>query len=864
MATVNEALQIALDHFYAGRFIEAETLAARILAAIPDHADAAHLYGLVLAQTGRAQEAVGYLATAATVRDTPDHHVNYGLVLAMNGRRDEAMAAFRRALALNPGHAASGRGLAELLLDRGRRFCMADEYARAVDDLREASAHNPLHAEIALWLGTALHECGRIDLASVAYRRALVLAPTMNPAWINLATLTADDPMAGDVAVLWRRAVVSRLPAVDERDRRGLADALTVQGAPGAATACRAALAVNPADAALWTNLGTLGGEEAEACFYRGVKLDPRNAAAYLGLSTIARERGLLDDALRKARKALLFAPQTPEIRMAYALAALSSGRLAEGWAHYDDRWSVETEKASGGRPVFAAPRWNGEALNGELLVWGEQGLGGEIMLASLLPDLQARGCRSVVWASVRLHSLLARSMPELRLLRRPGDDPRQMNAAAEIAMGDLPQLLRRNLADFPTNRGPFLRAEAGRTAEFRRFCDQGTGALLVGVSWRSGNARFGATRSVEFARLAAALSRCGGDRPIRLFNLQYGDIGDDIAAARAVGCDVSVIPDLDTTNDIDGLAALICAMDLVVTIDNVTAHLAGALGAPCWTLLPFAAEWRWLRDRADSPWHPGMRLFRQARLGDWDGVLQDVATNLRALSAGDEAVLRPAVIGASAPVDETALSAQESAREKDKYRHMWRLDAYRTVSPGALQSAQFDLPGLLRRYGARTALDAGCGSGKTSIHVMENGGGYCRMYGFDIADNCLEPYFDAIKSDYLTVGCLWRREDFRDVYDAVICTDVLEHIPTDRVRAVLSNLRAVCRKVSFLGIALFDDYFGPAELGEPLHLTVKPPEWWLERIAGAGFRVLRHEMLEHPSVGPAWLVVEAVPGDGV
>ncbi|TWA68397.1 tetratricopeptide repeat protein [Azospirillum baldaniorum] len=230
-----------------------------------------------------------------------------------------------------------------------------------------------------------------------------------------------------------------------------------------------------------------------------------------------------------------------------------------------------------------------------------------------------------------------------------------------------------------------------------------------------------------------------------------------------------------------------------------------------------------------------GATLGRLERLGEGRRAL-DRALNLAPLDGTVRAV-RAALMRSVG--DTRAADGHSAGEEGEKYRKMWSVDAYRTFSPGEAQAGRFDLPSLLRRFGARSVLDAGCGSGKTSRYILTHAPGEFDLHGFDIADNCLDPFFDPIKDRYLTVGCLWRREDVVGDYDAVICTDVMEHIPTDKVPDVLANLRAVCRRVAFFGIALVDDVFGPLELGEPLHLTVKPPDWWLERLREAGFEPL-------------------------
>lgn len=196
---------------------------------------------------------------------------------------------------------------------------------------------------------------------------------------------------------------------------------------------------------------------------------------------------------------------------------------------------------------------------------------------------------------------------------------------------------------------------------------------------------------------------------------------------------------------------------------------------------------------------------------------------------------------------------------EREKYRRIWGHDDYRTYSPGQALLEQLDVVNFLRQCGVRSILDAGCGSGKASRHIMTRHSGEFDVSGFDIADNCLDSFFDPIKDRYLTVGCLWNRADFKSTYDAVICTDVMEHIPKEKVAPTLANLRDVARKAAFFGIHLQPDNFGPAVLGEPLHLTVEPPSWWLERIAEAGFRVHWSDVAANDGT-PIWLFCAAIP----
>lgn len=203
---------------------------------------------------------------------------------------------------------------------------------------------------------------------------------------------------------------------------------------------------------------------------------------------------------------------------------------------------------------------------------------------------------------------------------------------------------------------------------------------------------------------------------------------------------------------------------------------------------------------------------------------------------------------------DELALA------EKAKYERMWQHDDYRTFSPGLHALERLELVGAFRKLKVRTILDAGCGSGKFMRRILEQHAAEFSIRGFDIAANCLDPWFAGREADLLTLGCLWDPSGLPGPNDAVVCTDVLEHIPTDKVPAVLANLRAAATRAVFLGIALFPDGFGPKVLGRPLHLTIQPFDWWRAQVTAAGLEPLSIVVQNHQSGQPMWLYLLARP----
>ncbi|HEY0832853.1 MAG TPA: tetratricopeptide repeat protein, partial [Azospirillum sp.] len=350
-----------------------------------------------------------------------------------------------------------------------------------------------------------------------------------------------------------------------------------------------------------------------------------------LGAALVA--LGRPEDAVAALRAALDREPDHRMARLNLALALLATGVFAEGWDAYEHGWGLP-----GGRSPergFPQSPWQGAAPadGGKLLVWGEQGLGDEVMYATVVPQLAAEGIACVLECDARLAALFARSLDGVEVVarRNAGDEPQDTrlfapDIVAQTPSGSLPRHRRRDAASFAANRPAFLRPDTARAGALRaRHHD---GRPLVGISWHSKNPGAGRVKSMTLDLMAGTLARQG----VKLVNLQYGDVAAEVAALRAArGITVHVDPEVDTWSDIDGLTALIEAMDLVVSVGNVTVHLAGAIGKPLWALLPHAADWRWTRGHDPALWYPSVRLFRQPAPGDWEGVLDDVD---RALAA--------------------------------------------------------------------------------------------------------------------------------------------------------------------------------------------------------------------------------------
>ncbi len=363
---------------------------------------------------------------------------------------------------------------------------------------------------------------------------------------------------------------------------------------------------------------------QAGACYQRALQLKPDSAEIYVNLGNIFKAQGQLDSSLTRYRRALGFDPQLAEAATAEAAVMLLKGDFAAGWLGSERRWNtLDHDRAP---RVYPWPRWTGEPmLPGRLLIWPEQGIGDEIMFAGLIPDVIRSGVSCVLDCDPRLETLFARSYPNIAIAPGPvpADHP-GLDIVAHLPCGSLPGFFRTSSAAFAATSSPYLLPDTLKRIMFRkRYSD---GRKTVGLAWYTANKRTGQSRSVDLSMVAPLFDLAG----IRWISLQYGDhdtLEKQVAKANAP---ILIDRDVDQLRNVDEFAAQIAAMDLVITIDNSTAHLAGALGVPTWVVLPFAPDWRWLLDRSDSPWYPSLRLFRQVKMNDWQSVVQRVGNALR------------------------------------------------------------------------------------------------------------------------------------------------------------------------------------------------------------------------------------------
>lgn len=578
--TIDQAISLAVEHQNAGRLQEAENIYNQVLKAIPDHPIVTQLLGVLAYQVGKVELAVDYISKAIALKpDYAEAHYNLGKALKDLGRMDEAVASYFKALAFNPNDPDTHYNLANTLKDMER-------FEDAIVSYRNALSINPQFAQAHSNLGIVFKELGKLNEAVECYNQALAILPDYAEAHSNLGLAQQDLGQQDEAIESYRKA-----------------------------------LSINPQFAEVHSNLGLAlqdkgQVDEAMECYFRALEIKPDHAQAHNNLGLAYQELGQMDQAAQKYNTAITFAPESAEPHNNLGLFQLLMGDFENGWKNCAWRWQTNEPPAKPRQ--YDAPFWDGGELIGKtIFIYPEQGLGDTIQFARYLPMLEAAGAQVIFEIPEVLRRFFENSDFSKYLLKA-NEKPQHFDCHAPLL--DVPQFLQTALDTIPVQES-WYEAESALVEQWaERF--SGPKNFRVGIVW-AGNPKHknDRNRSID----AALLKPLTQIPDVSLFSLQVGKNGE---ANQVFG---DTVTDLSPyfKNFADTAAAL-SHLDLVVSVDTSIVHLAGSLGRPVWTLLPFIPDWRWLMEREDSPWYPSMRLFRQQARGDWNGVIESVCSALR------------------------------------------------------------------------------------------------------------------------------------------------------------------------------------------------------------------------------------------
>jgi tetratricopeptide (TPR) repeat protein len=499
------------------------------------------------------------------------------------------------------------------------------DYNSALNSLTRALEKNPSLAEGHNNLGGTLKELNRLDDALASYDRAVSLDPGYAEAHSNRGIVLKELNRLDESLASHDKAISLKPDYAEAYSARGIV--LKELGRLDEALASYdKAISLKPISPEAYNNRGFVLEElsrldEALASFDKAISLKPDYVEAYSNRGLVLKDLNRLDEALASYDEALKVNPDDHGAKVGKSFLLLQRGSFLDGFELQLSRWYTGDLEVKA--PNTTVPLWDGSSIDGEVLLWAEQGIGDEVFFASMLSLLPEREQRVSLSADLRLHPIYARSFPDLQLIDRKLTKTQiPAGYSAQAPIGNLGHLLGVNEDTLAKRKYPYLIADPHRKSQLRTSYYPSKERCVCGIAWKSGNKEFGGPRSIDLVD-CAPLWACP---EMEFVNLQYGDVAGEIALVRQrFGREIDVVPEVDVFNDIDGLLALIDMCDVVFTIDNVTAHLAGAIGKKSVVLVPLGSGryWYW---GADSPsqWYPSLNLVYQKQVGDWTSAIED------------------------------------------------------------------------------------------------------------------------------------------------------------------------------------------------------------------------------------------------
>ena len=474
------------------------------------------------------------------------------------------------------------------------------EQGQFIPVVEQAQALTKLYPEaLFVWflLGVANKGLGRDEEASIAFKKVTELDPQSFEGHNNLGTSLAEQGR--------------------------LQEAIGSYGK---------ALSIKPDYAEAYNNMGNALADqgkldEAIVSFKNALFINPDYAEAYRNMGNAFRDQGKLEEEIEAYNNALSIKHDDVETIYNKSFALLAKGSFLEGFKLHESRW--QSKFYTGSFLKSSKPLWNGEK-NKSVFVWGEQGIGDQIMYASMIPELQKISSKLIVYCDKRLIPLFQRSFSEDIIYYDNINCVNESEYDFHTPIGSLACKFRLSSESFKEAPISFLRHNKVQSTLLREKILAGNNNKIIGISWSTkATDKRAANRNIGLADLAQTLTSPN----TQLVCLQYGDVDDEIKILKKDhGIEVIKLSEIDNLNDIDGLASLIMCCDTIISTTSATVHLAGALGAEVKVLLPFPARWIWGRVGSERTWYKSVSPYQQKETGNWNDVLDCVAEDLKSL----------------------------------------------------------------------------------------------------------------------------------------------------------------------------------------------------------------------------------------
>jgi len=388
------------------------------------------------------------------------------------------------------------------------------------------------------------------------------------------------------------------------------------------------AIKLNPKYAEAHYNLGTAFQEleeyyKAISSHQNAIKLNPNNEKFYYNLALAEIELGKYHSAIENYKKALSISADYTSAKHNLARLHLATENFSAGWSDYEMRQDSEIVPQRV-KNILKLRQWDGKPFDGTLFVHGEQGIGDLIIHSSIIEDLRKIQSKIILTVDERMLSLFQRSFKDIDV-RGYDSNLNYADNDRHIPLASLGSFLRTSIDDFPKQPEAYMVPDPERVEHFKSILPKSK-KLRVGLSWKTIGARSD-KRTIPLSQMAKLLTL----PDVEFVNLQYGETSDEREEFKEeFHKEIIDFNKYNLTNNFENLTALIESCDLIITISNVTAHIAGAIGKKTLVIVPLSTLWHWFHKRSNSLWYPNVELFRQQQYGQWEDVIEKLYNEVK------------------------------------------------------------------------------------------------------------------------------------------------------------------------------------------------------------------------------------------
>ncbi|ANV91264.1 hypothetical protein AWQ24_11840 [Picosynechococcus sp. PCC 8807] len=546
-----------------------------------------------------------------------DALIQVGIEAYQSGQFNKAFSYFQNALLLQPKHD-------RVLFLLGATYNHLNQHDEAIATLEAAIQVNPCEAQYYCHLGNAHFARGDVQKAIASFQKSIQTQADYVDARFNLGNVFLDQKCFHEAVDAYQKAV--HLDPENTAIYNNLGHAFHgLEKYDEAIAQFQKILTLKPGDIDARKHIGNALQQqekytEALEIYEALLAEDPNNAGVYNNIANTLQKTAQFEASLTAYRKAIALEPQSASTHLNYALGLLLNGKFQEGWQEHE--WRLLVSKVVPNS--LQTEPWQGEPLaNQEILLWSEQGLGDSIQFIRYALLLQQQGYQVTVATRASLLELFRTSLsPKIKVISQDSED--LSNYQNHVSLMSLPWIFQTDLHSIP-NQIPYLRSPA-QIPEHLQLPQ--SSATKIGLVWAGGkiNPILYKSKSIHLEDFFQGRQDLLTSGNYSFWSLQVGEDAAQIEPWLAFDSVFDLSHKLQNFAD---TASVIQQLDLVITVDTAVAHLAGAMSKPVWLMLPFVPDWRWLLERDDCPWYPGMRLFRQPALGDWESVFDNVRAAL-------------------------------------------------------------------------------------------------------------------------------------------------------------------------------------------------------------------------------------------